>query len=522
MADASMAEAWAASHWLRPWWLLLLLPATLAALLAWKRQPRRGGWQGVVAPALLPHLLLGQGRRRWIRPLPCLWALLVLASLALAGPSWRREAQPGLADDAPMMIALDLSTAAAPRLDAARRKIRDLMAMRGTARTGLLAYAGTAHLVLPPTADATLLGLYLDALAPGLMPRDGDDPAAALRLARHQLERQRAGGTDKEGVGTILLLTSRVPAAAGDGFAAALRGSRHAVLVLATGNTAAGALDGARGATRIAATPDDADLQAVLAAARRHVAAATAQDPDLRWRDSGYAIAWLLLPLALLWSRRGFLLPALLVGLLSAPALAQSPSPGQEHFGWLARWFLTDDQRGRLAYERGDFAAAMDLFSDPAWRGAAAYRAGDYARAIAEFSALDTPEAWFNRGNAALLQPHAWQAALDAYDRALALRPDFPAAQANRAIASAFLAYQQALDAERARQSSDQMNEKADATVVDRQGPQPPPPRPGAPPAPQDGLSDSEITALWMRRVGGSPADFLRRRFAEQLEEAPP
>jgi Ca-activated chloride channel family protein len=508
-----MHDVLAQAHFLRPWWLLLLLPASLAFWWARRAGQDQGGWRGVVDPLLLPFLLVVEGRAPWLRPAPCLWAMLALAAIALAGPTWRREPGPEVADRAPMMVAVDASRAAEPRLAAAKRKVRDLVGMRGDGRTGLLAYSATAHLVLPPTADPGLLEVYLDALSPAVMPRDGDDPVAALTEALKQLDRQ-------EGAGTVVLVTDRIPASLGEAFAQAAGASRHAIIVLPPGATATGALDGARDAILVTPTADTADVQAVIAHAQRHFAVAPSDDPRLRWQDAGYWLALPLLPLALLWSRRGFLILFAFVALSSSPAMAQAPSPSA---GWIGRLLLTPDQRGRIAFEHGDYVTAMTLFSDPWWRGTAAYRAGDYARAIAEFSAQDTPEAWFDRGNAHLLQPHEWDNALAAYDRALALRPDFPEASANRAIAAAFVAYQKALDAERARQSSDQMDEKADDTVVDTNAPRPPERPPGdQPPEVQDGLSDAQITALWMRRVGGSPADFLRMRFARQIGPAGP
>jgi Ca-activated chloride channel family protein len=508
-----MHEALTQAHLLRPWWLLLLLPASLGFWWNHRRGQDLGGWRGVVDPVLLPFLLVARGRAPWLRPAPCLWVLLALAALALSGPTWRREPGPEVADRAPMMVAVEASRTAEPRLAAARRKVRDLVGLRGDGRTGLLAYAATAHLVLPPTADPGLLEVYLDALSPAVMPRDGNDPVAALAEALKQLDRQ-------EGAGTVVLVTGRIPASQGEAFARLAGGARHAVVVLPPGAVSGGALDGARGASLITPTADTADIQAVMARAQRHFAVAPSDDPRLRWRDAGYWLALPLLPLALLWSRRGFMVLVVMMA-CAPPALAQQ-APSRTT-GWAGRLLLTPDQRGRIAFGHADYATAMALFTDPMWRGTAAYRAGDYARAVAEFSALDTPEAWFDRGNAHLMQPHEWDEALAAYDRALALRPDFPAASANRAIAAAFVAYQKALDAERARQSSDQMNEKPDDTVVDSNAPRPPERPPGnQPPQAEQGLSNEQITALWMRRVGGSPADFLRMRFARQDGAASP
>ena len=70
------------------------------------------------------------------------------------------------------MIALDVSSSmgrptSRRRVSSApEQKIRDLLAARGGARTGLIAYAGTAHLVMPLTDDRGVIEPFLAALAP--------------------------------------------------------------------------------------------------------------------------------------------------------------------------------------------------------------------------------------------------------------------------------------------------------------------------------------------------------------------
>ena len=56
------------------------------------------------------------------------------------------------------------------RLERAKQKISDLLAARAGARSGLIAYAGTAHLVMPLTDDRSVIVPFLAALATSLMP----------------------------------------------------------------------------------------------------------------------------------------------------------------------------------------------------------------------------------------------------------------------------------------------------------------------------------------------------------------
>ena len=56
------------------------------------------------------------------------------------------------------------------RLERARIKILDLVAARTGARTALIAYAGSAHVVIPPTTDIDVIKPFLEGLDPAIMP----------------------------------------------------------------------------------------------------------------------------------------------------------------------------------------------------------------------------------------------------------------------------------------------------------------------------------------------------------------
>ena len=68
-----------------------------------------------------------------------------------------------------MVVALDLSEAMLvqdiqpSRLERAQQKARDILAGRRGARTGLLAYAGSAHVVLPLCDDPSVFEEFLRA-----------------------------------------------------------------------------------------------------------------------------------------------------------------------------------------------------------------------------------------------------------------------------------------------------------------------------------------------------------------------
>ena len=171
---------------------------------------------------------------------------------------------------------------------------------------------------------------------------------------------------------------------------------------------------------------DDSDIEALLATTEELFPDATKElerSFDL-WDDQGFWLVFLLLPIIVLSFRRGNIALILL-----APLLFSDPVSA---LGWQDLW-KTADQQASEALENGDAAAAQSLFKDPEWRGSAAYKAGDYESAINEFLDFDNADSHYNRGNA-LAHSGDLDAAIEAYDQALAMNPEMADAQANKEL----------------------------------------------------------------------------------------
>lgn len=502
-----MAEAVLAFHLLRPWWLIAIIPAALILWLIIRRERGDLQWNGAVSPHLLKHMIVTPDLVRRIRPVYLVFAALVAGIIALAGPTWRRELPPFVEDKAPLMIGLDVSasmgqTDVAPsRLERGKQKIRDLLAARGSARTGLVAYAGTAHLVMPLTDDRGVIEPFLAALNPGLMPVQGKNPTAAATIAAASLANEQFSGT-------ILLIADGI----GDANSSDIRSAagRNGVLLLATsppGAATGGAIE------TVGVTLDDEDIRSLQRRIDTQYQTAQADQAGTRWRDEGY---WLLPPIALLtllWFRRGMTVQwvILFVILHGAPADAQ-PSESSHKFENI---WVTPDQQGRVAFDRGDYAQAAKLFSDPIWRGIAAYRAFDFLAATEAFRKVDTIEGRFALGNAEA-QNHAYEKAIKAYEDVLAQQPDNDAAKTNLTIVQAAL---EAAEAKRHQQEKDNPappDLKADAMKVDEK-------QKGGKriQVKSDDLSTAGAAEAWMRQVQTTPADFLKLKFAIQANDVP-
>lgn len=201
--------------------------------------------------------------------------------------------------------------------------------------------------------------------------------------------------------------------------------------------------------------------------------------------------------------RRGAALAALAIGSASAWAWCAAGS-------WEALW-STPAQAVTRRLERGAYGEAAELaarLGAPLLQGEALFRDGSFKEAAQAYARVDTEVGAFNRGTA-LIMAGQYRAALEAFDRALALRPGWEAAEVNRGIAEARLARLEAAEERGARDAElspdevvfDPNAEDAEDEVEVGAG---------------EELDDASIRALWLRRISTSPADFLRAKFARQ------
>jgi Ca-activated chloride channel homolog len=178
--------------------------------------------------------------------------------------------------------------------------------------------------------------------------------------------------------------------------------------------------------------------------------------------------------------------------------------------GWSQLW-ATPDQRGAWYLAWGNNKAAADSFLAPVWRGIALMRSGQFTQAADSFAQSDTAQAHYNRGNA-LIMLGQYEDAIVQYDQALSLRPGWTDAEANRHLAQLRDAKANAKG-----ESEDTMLAPADEAYNPNRNRDSEPPPDGEVES-STGMSDEAARALWLRRVQTTPGDFLRARFAYQLD----
>ncbi len=100
------------------------------------------------------RLTIGETGWRKQLPLKLLMVIVTIAIIICAGPTWQREASPFGEDKASMLVVLDNSDSMLAkdlppsRLERSKQKIRDLLMAYKGSNTGLVVYAGSAHVAM--------------------------------------------------------------------------------------------------------------------------------------------------------------------------------------------------------------------------------------------------------------------------------------------------------------------------------------------------------------------------------------
>ena len=470
-------------HFLRPAWLLAVLLVPLAWMLWQRVRGMAASWKSVVDEHLLPHLVETTHERArnggaWLAAL--LW---LLACIALAGPAWEREPLALSRTDAarvpalerpPTMPAADIKPT---RLERARYKLNDILDASRDLQTALIGYAGDAFVAAPLTDDVNTVRNLIDALDPGVMPAVGNNTERAIAEAQKLIA--QAGLKHGE---LILLADSASNGALAAARRAHAQGLTVSVLGVgsakgapvplpqggflqdASGNIvlprldepALRALAQAGGGRYATLTTDRSDLNSLLVANRDASNAAVAEGDHAtseRFRDRGPWVLLLLVPLAAIAFRRGWLM-VLGVALIV-------PAPPAQALEWMDLW-QRPDQRAAEALAQGDAARAQEIARDPQWRGSAAYRAGDYATATDSFARATGADALYNQGNA-LAKAGKYEEAIDAYQRALAANPALDDATANKQAVEDWLKRQQSQDQKNRQDNKNQQDRNKDS-----------------------------------------------------------
>jgi Ca-activated chloride channel family protein len=176
-------------------WLAALALVPLAgALFVVATRRRRRALEVFAEQALVRKLTdsVSAVARRWKAAL--LLGALALLAVALARPQFGSRVETVRSVGQDIVVAVDLSVSmlaedASPnRLERARLAILRLIGNLDGDRIALVAFAGSAFVQSPLTVDYSAAAMFLDAMHPDLMPVQGTDLGAALRVSLDALQ----------------------------------------------------------------------------------------------------------------------------------------------------------------------------------------------------------------------------------------------------------------------------------------------------------------------------------------------
>ena len=470
-------------QFLRPGWLVLIIPGFWLVFRLYQRWKQRTDWSGVVEPHLLELLLVeARGiRRTWIPWMLSLMLILVLT--AMAGPVLEKRSVPVLKKNLAKVLVLDVSHSMLAedlrpnRIERAKFKLRDLLNRIDEGETALIAYAGDAHIISPLTSDTHTITTLLPGLEPDIMPHRGSRPDRAMELAVKLLDGHSANpgeviwltdGIPENMIPTVAQLLGRHRLSVigvGTEKGAPIPGKNSGFLKNSKGGIVMSRLDTSRlqvlaqqkGGTFQILRNDDQDLEIVLnqpILMNEYLEDETEKQGDI-WREEGPWLLLIMLPLAALMFRRGLIFGFLLIS-LHLPGFVISESAYA--FEWKDLW-KNKDQQGQQYFIEGSHSEAAQVFENPEWKGLSHFRSGNHENALEEWKGIDSPRSLFNQGNA-LAKLGKLDQAIDRYDQVLEREPEHSDARFNRDLLKKLLEEQE---------KQKQQNQEQDGSGEDQQ-----------------------------------------------------
>lgn len=425
---------WKEFHFLRFRALYLFVPLAVITLLLIISNRERRKWKTMVA-APLRQYMFSKGSH-WAIVMPILLFVIGISCMiiGLAGPTWKKKEIPGQKIQAVVLIALDLSKSMMAkdvdpnRIERAKFKIIDFLDANPRARAGLVAFAGTAHPVLPFTVDYKIIKFHSQSLSNKIMPVQGSNIPVLLQEVDTLMKHVTAPST-------VLLMTDAI-----DTDDAALLSNwvdksihRLEILLVSTPNGAVipgypkvlskqdpSVLQNLSQNTKITITNltlDNSDVKGIAGRISKKLYFESEKKKDAKeWDDMGYLMLLPALVICAFWFRRGWTVQwcVLILATLSLSSCGlKSKKPD---------WWYTKDYQGQLLENAGKYAEAADRFDDDKHKAVAYYKAGNY-EAAADLFALDSSATGnYNRG-LALTKLGRFDAAEDAFKNAITLDP---------------------------------------------------------------------------------------------------
>lgn len=477
-------------HFLNPEWLLLIIPVLVLLSLSQFKKANSSAWQKVIEPQLLQHLLQDHNEtdKPWLKLLSMAAALIAI--IALANPVWDKKPESVFQTPRALVLVLDLSASmnaadlAPSRLVRARLKIRDILERSIEGQTGLVVFAGDAFSVAPLTRDNETITSQLRVLEPRIMPVQGSRVDLGLEQAGKLLDQADIPAGD------ILVIADGFQNTQTDIITRKLYEQGHRISFMGVGTLEGAPISNGQGDVirdrnnvPVLARLEEARFQKLAEAGGGRYVRIALNDSDIdyllnmpalnhdnpltetlaeqnQWKQTGPYITLLLLPLAALAFRRGWLMTFI-------PAIVFLPQPDPAYAFSLQDLWKTPEQQASEALNQQRHEDALKLSSNPDVLGSAYYRQQQYEQAYEHFKQSEGADADYNQGNA-LARMTKYKEAIEAYDRALKQQPDMQDAIENKAAIEKLLQDQQRQQEKQSQQEKNESSEQEEQQSSDK------------------------------------------------------
>jgi len=386
---------WEAFHFLRPKFLWLIIPIIIIFIIQIVSIRQKIAWKKIIAPHLRKYMISKGSNRKVLGINVLALLILTLGILSIAGPTWKKKEIPGQVLQTPFTILLELSesmeaTDIQPsRVERAVFKINDLIEKNPEARMALVGFAGTAHTIVPLTADYNIIKNHIDGLNSKVMPLPGSNLQNGLALADSIMAVTQAPGT-------LLLLADELQEAQIQqlqDFASNTDNKIEVLPVMATSiDTSLTSFKKLKGYEKITInnlTLDNSDVDLIAKRIRKNLE--FTENPEEQkdaWRDAGLILVILMAFLFLFCFRKGWSLSLVLFLFLNSCSDSNK---------FKDLWYTADYQAQKLS-DKGDYLEAAETFENPLRKGIAYFKAENYDSAIRYFNEDTTAISKYNLG----------------------------------------------------------------------------------------------------------------------------
>ena len=310
-------------HFLRPYWFFALVAIFIILRYFSQREDSLAMWRKIMSAEILNHLTVKGNTRYWLSPKILSWIIAIPVTILLMGPTWQQQPSPFSENNAVLIIALDVSATMLQedvqptRLLRAKQKILQLLALRGDTKTALIAFSGSAHVVMPVTNDQEMIRHFLDVLEPDLMPVQGKLPQSMLPLVNDLFATSAIPGT-------LLMIGDGATSETDTLFAEFFNHHDDQLIVWAIGKTVPKDNENSTNniiplqlnqlqlltnnshGRLVSMTPDQKDVSKVNDFIKHNLV--IVEDISRPWHDAGYPLIFIIALLYLFWFRKGWTL----------------------------------------------------------------------------------------------------------------------------------------------------------------------------------------------------------------------